>query len=421
MPVQSPALAPATPTAVPTAQPSPHPDVLHATLAFQPDQPAVGAAQATLHLSDGMGPPVSGAQAQALWLMPQHAHLSQSAFQTTSRPGVYTTAVDLSMAGAWLANVTLTLPDGRSTHLQFTFNVRDRGLFGSVGETAGTVADSASGTGEPLVMSASTTSATGRPSAVSASTTSAIAGTAATATSVTTGSPPPPLAAAPTVANAASGALTQQGQVGDLLASVTLQPRIFSPAQVNVQLHDRSGASLDDVRRVDVQVAMQGMSHGARGITLTRQAPGRYDGQGMLLAMQGAWWLAVRIERGDGRMQSGLFSFQVPADQPTGAVSALVDRPSNDTEIIDIAVYPGQIDPPQLTVAVGRPVHLQVLYVDHPMCGSQVRYDAAGLRTVVSADGVADLIFNPAQSGQLQLRCSPVGLMVQAAPGGTSS
>jgi methionine-rich copper-binding protein CopC len=49
-------------------------------------------------------------------------------------PGVYTSDVDLSMAGAWLADVTVALDDGRTTQLQLDFNVRSRGLFGSVGK-----------------------------------------------------------------------------------------------------------------------------------------------------------------------------------------------------------------------------------------------------------------------------------------------
>jgi copper transport protein len=127
--------APTTPAATPPAQPTATPDTLHATLAFQPDVPAVGIAQATLHLARAEGAPVPDAQVQAMWLMPQHAHLTQSALLPAGLPGDYASAVDLSMAGAWLADVTLTLPDGRSARLQFTFNVRDRGLFGSIGTT----------------------------------------------------------------------------------------------------------------------------------------------------------------------------------------------------------------------------------------------------------------------------------------------
>jgi hypothetical protein len=38
------------------------------------------------------------------------------------------------MSGAWLADVTVALDDGRTTQLQLDFNVRSRGLFGSVGK-----------------------------------------------------------------------------------------------------------------------------------------------------------------------------------------------------------------------------------------------------------------------------------------------
>jgi len=80
------------------------PATLRGVLAFRPDPPLQGGADATLRLLDGMGQPVQGARLQATWLMPQHAHVEQTAWQEVASPvGTYQARPELSMAGAWLA------------------------------------------------------------------------------------------------------------------------------------------------------------------------------------------------------------------------------------------------------------------------------------------------------------------------------
>lgn len=103
---------------------------LHADLAFSAPEPAVGATEATLRLVDDAGRPVDGAQVQALWLMPEHLHLTQTTFAPGGAPGVYVSRFAFGMAGAWHGNLSVTLPDRQPAQLQFRFNVRDRGLFG---------------------------------------------------------------------------------------------------------------------------------------------------------------------------------------------------------------------------------------------------------------------------------------------------
>lgn len=120
-----------TATPRPSPTPTPRPQELHAVLSFDPDPPAVGDRTATIILDDGAGQPWENAKIQTLWLMPQHAHVTTTSFEPVAgKPGRFSSRVSLSMAGAWIANVTVSLPDGRTSQLQFHFNVRDRGLFG---------------------------------------------------------------------------------------------------------------------------------------------------------------------------------------------------------------------------------------------------------------------------------------------------
>jgi len=131
-------MLPATPTPVTTTlRPTPVPQRLDGALALQPDPPVVGRDHVTLRLRDATGRPVTGAQLLGLWLMPEHAHLEQSSLQETiAAPGTYEADVPLSMAGAWLADINVRMADGRAAHVQFAFNVRDRGLLGAAAPNA---------------------------------------------------------------------------------------------------------------------------------------------------------------------------------------------------------------------------------------------------------------------------------------------
>jgi len=413
---------PTAPPAAPSPVPTPSAEMLHATLAIQPDPPTVGVAQAVMHLTNSSGQPLSAAQIQVLWLMPEHAHLSQTTLQP--RPGSlgsYGSTVDLSMAGAWLADATVTLSDGRTVQLQFAFNVRDRGLLGSLGGP---------GTGQAAVQVPARASGGSAFAAVSASPTALPAESVATATiagvaaerrapSDVNAQPGAMSASSPTsdaplpVPTANGPLIAQRRTFGDLDIVLQLQPAIFRPASVAIRLLNRAGQPATDVQQVDVQFAMQGMSHGAHGVTATRVADGTYRAQGMLIVMEGPWWMALRIRRSDGRLTSALFSIQVPADQPSGPVSAFDTRPAGPAQIVDVAIYPSDVDPAQVTVRAGRRVDLQALYVDHPACGSQVRLDELGLRAPVDADGVGDLSFVPPRGGALHLSCSADGLALR--------
>ena len=158
------------------------------------------------------------------------------------------------------------------------------------------------------------------------------------------------------IPTAVGNGLTQQRSVGDLRVAIQIQPAVFQPATLEVRLANSQGRPPTDVRRVDLQVAMEGMDHGARGISAGQVAPGVYRAQGMLLAMEGPWWLGIRIERAAGQVDSGVFGFRVPPDQPNGAVSVMYDRPPGPFDVVDVAVYPGEVSPNEVAVASQHPI-----------------------------------------------------------------
>jgi hypothetical protein len=262
-----------------------------------------------------------------------------------------------------------------------------------------TVAASADGVAPVLAaeIAATASPASARNSSTSSLTPTIVVQRTATAT-------PPP-----------GGDLRQHRPIGNLTAEIQIQPRIYQPAEVDVRLTDAAGQPPGDVRRVDVQVAMEGMDHGARGDVATAIGPGHYRVQAMLLAMEGPWWLALRVERADGHVDSAVFRVQVPRDSSTGAVSAMAERATTPVQIQDVAVYPSEISPSQIAVTAGHPVRLEVVYVDRPACGSTIHLTGQSLQTSVTPDGLAELPFTPDRTGQLRLTCSGSGLEAQIA------
>ncbi len=194
-----------------------------------------------------------------------------------------------------------------------------------------------------------------------------------------------------------------------------IEPRVFQPTRVEVRLSERDGRPVPDARRVDLQFAMAGMNHGARGIGANPTGGGRYEARGMLLAMEGPWLLALRVERGDGRIESGVFAFVASPDTAAGPASAFYTRPAGPVRIEDIAVYPEAVTPSRVPVTAGRPVRLEVFYVDRPACGPAVRFDELDLRADITPEGLAELSFTPPRDGQLQLACTPSGLVLSLA------
>ena len=213
----------------------------------------------------------------------------------------------------------------------------------------------------------------------------------------------------PSTAGAAPGLFGRELWLGDLRATVSLWPGVFRPTSIQLQLDDGAGAVPADVRRVDVQFAMAGMNHGARGITLVEAEPGVYVGSEYLLSMDGPWWLAARVERADGSVVSGRVAFDV-APERAGVSNALYARPDHGVQVEDVAVYPGDVVPARLAVRAGRPVRLEVMYVDEPACGATVRVEDPLAEAAVSIDGLAELTFVPTSDGELVLTCTPEAL-----------
>jgi hypothetical protein len=272
-------------------------------------------------------------------------------------------------------------------------------------------ATSASGSPTASPRNAATPAAGLTPAVVS------VAAPAPAATNPSSASPPSPPPPIPTTTPLPNGGLDQRRALGDLTAEIQIQPRVYEPAEFDITVSDAVGQPARDVRRVDLQVAMEGMDHGTRGVTATAVGPGRYRAQAMLLAMEGPWWLALRLERGDGQVDSTLFRFQVPRDRSTGAVSAMAERPTSPVQIEDVAVYPGEVTPNQIAVTAGHPVRLEIVYVDRPACGPTVLLPDQNLQTIVTPDGLAELPFVPRQSGPLRLSCAAAGLTVQRSGG----
>lgn len=226
--------------------------------------------------------------------------------------------------------------------------------------------------------------------------------------------PAPPVAASPTALSADEGR-SQRRALGDLVVALQVEPRVFQPTAVELRLTDWAGRPATDIQRVDLQVAMAGMNHGARGIAADPAGGGVYRARAMLVVMEGPWWLAVRVERAGGRLESGAFAFQAPPDPATTVAGAYYTRPDGPTQVVDVAVYPDAVTPGRIPVVAGRPVRLEVFYVDRPSCGTVVRFDERNLRAGVTPEGLAELSFVPDRGGQLQLSCTPGGLLLQFA------
>jgi hypothetical protein len=216
-------------------------------------------------------------------------------------------------------------------------------------------------------------------------------------------------------ASAEDAGLYQVRAVEDLSVQLWIAPSVFQPTGVEVQLADASGAAPADVRRVDLSFAMAAMNHGAVGIEAEMAAPGTYQAAGYFLAMPGWWWLALRVERADGRLQSARFLFEAPPSRGPTVANMLYQRPDGGVQVQDVAVSPEGVIPKTIGVTARRPVRLEVIYVDDPPCGGLV--DAGGASAAVSWDGLAELSFTPAVSGPLELVCASNGLLVRPVGG----
>src|SRR5207253_592644 len=88
--------------------------------------------------------------------------------------------------------------------------------------------------------------------------------------------------------------VSAEGPLDDLYLAVSVQPHIFEPTKIDVFVIDESGQPASDVARVDAQFAMRGMDHGASGIEAVQVAPGLFHAEGMLVSMQGWWYVGIR-------------------------------------------------------------------------------------------------------------------------------
>ena len=132
---------------------------------------------------------------------------------------------------------------------------------------------SAGAPGLTTVSPVAATSGTAPPGATSA----APAVTAVPASPTALPRPPTPTPA-PTPTG---GGLAQQRAVGDVVASMQIQPHIYDPADVEVRLTDQTGRPLTDVRRVDAQVAMAALHYAAPNPVLALFAPGIAEADGI--------------------------------------------------------------------------------------------------------------------------------------------
>jgi hypothetical protein len=221
------------------------------------------------------------------------------------------------------------------------------------------------------------------------------------------------LLAMPASASATPGLVGREVMLGDLRATVSLWPGIFRPTSVVVYLDDGAGTVPEGIARVDLQFAMMGMNHGATGLTLAEAEPGIFVGSEYLLAMEGPWWLALRVERADGSLVATRVPFDV-APERASVSNMLYARPDRGVQVADVVVHPHGIIPSTLAVRAGHPVRLEVMYVDEPACGGAVRAEAFAAEAPLSAEGLAELTFVPTADAELVLACTPAGLTLSA-------
>ena len=67
----------------------------------------------------------------------------------------------------------------------------------------------------------------------------------------------------------------------------------------------------------------------------------------------------------------------------------------------------------QIDLTAGRPVRLEIMFVDQPACGSTVESNDLRVRADVTSDGLAELSFTPDHGGTLRLVCTPSGLVLR--------
>ena len=218
--------------------------------------------------------------------------------------------------------------------------------------------------------------------------------------------------ALPSSASADDDGLHAASQLGDLTLEYWLAPAVYRQSALELHLADATGQPPTDVRRVDVQFAMAGMNHGARGVEVEMVEPGIYQAAGYLLAMPGPWWMAVRVERADGRLLQARYGFVTPLEAATNTAFALDARPDGPAQVYDVAISPGETIPGQIAVTAGRPVRLEVIYTDNPGCGPSVQVADPPARADLTSDGLGELTFTPTATGQLNLTCAPAGLLV---------
>jgi hypothetical protein len=90
--------------------------------------PAIsGTVQLDLHLTDGVGQPVTGATVNLLPLMPAHAHIEPQATATEvpGTPGLYRTSAKMQMGGGWLIIVDVNQPGQPPIRTDASFDVID--------------------------------------------------------------------------------------------------------------------------------------------------------------------------------------------------------------------------------------------------------------------------------------------------------
>jgi len=220
------------------------------------------------------------------------------------------------------------------------------------------------------------------------------------------------LVAAVPPAAAEDNGLYAQRALGGLALEYWLAPGIYHPSAIELHLTGADGAPPADVRRVDLQFAMEGMNHGARGAEMDMVSPGVYQAAGYWLAMSGPWWMAVRIERADGSLVSTRFPFVAPPEASNGSSYALDARPDNGVQVEDVVASPEGVIPDRINATAGHPLRVELIYVDNPPCGPRLQLADGTAGADVSPDGLAEMRFTPAAAGGLALSCTPTGLLL---------
>ncbi len=107
----------------PATTPTPENAAVTIAVTVEPDPPVIGAAALSVTLTDPQGAPVAGAKVSARGDMAHPGMAPVLAEADCDDAGRCDIAFEWTMAGDWVVDITVTLPDGATAQQQFAYTV----------------------------------------------------------------------------------------------------------------------------------------------------------------------------------------------------------------------------------------------------------------------------------------------------------